>query len=124
MINSQQFWVKPVKTLCAIIACTAVFGVSSQAVFAQAGDKIRGEYPRVAELLNAFDVTQAKTFEAIARINSEPAYELTRADLQEYLAMVKKMTISDLMSSDGVQLAMNSSGSLISIARWRRVSVC
>tara|TARA_R110001592_G_scaffold177325_2_gene417604 strand:- start:1077 stop:2249 length:1173 start_codon:yes stop_codon:yes gene_type:complete len=111
MINSQQFWVKPVKTLCAIIACTAVFGVSSQAVFAQAGDKIRGEYPRVAELLNAFDVTQAKTFEAIARINSEPAYELTRADLQEYLAMVKKMTISDLMSSDGVQLAMSSSGS-------------
>lgn len=107
MIKNQHIWVKPVKTLCAIIACTAVFGVSSQTVFAQAGDKIRGEYPHVAGLLNAFDVTQAKTFEAIARINSEPAYELTRADLQEYLAMLKKMTISDLMSSDGVHMAMS-----------------
>ena len=89
MINRQQFWVRPVQTLCAIIACTAVFGVSSQTVFAQTGAKIRSEYPQVADLLNAFDVTQAKAFEAIARINSEPAYELTRADLQEYLAMLK-----------------------------------
>lgn len=111
MIKSQHVWVKPVKTLCAIIVCTAVFGVSSQTVFAQTGAKIRDEYPNVAGLLNAFDVTQAKTFEAVARINSEPAYELTRADLQEYLAMLKKMTISDLMSSDGVYMAMSSSAS-------------
>tara|TARA_R100001377_G_scaffold64621_1_gene40130 strand:+ start:55 stop:1227 length:1173 start_codon:yes stop_codon:yes gene_type:complete len=111
MINSQQFWLKPVKTLCAIIACTVVFGVSSQTVSAQTGDKIRGEYPQVADLLNAFDVTQAKAFEAIARINSEPAYELARANLQEYLAMQKKMTKSDFVNSDGAHRAMNSTAS-------------
>jgi hypothetical protein len=99
MTSRQKAWIKPAKTLFTTIACTAIFSISSQAAFAQAGDKVRAEYPDLADLLNSFDVTQAKTFEAINRINAQPAYTAERADLREHLEMLKRMTMSEMMAS-------------------------
>tara|TARA_R110001592_G_scaffold244819_2_gene506175 strand:- start:212 stop:1393 length:1182 start_codon:yes stop_codon:yes gene_type:complete len=99
MTSRQKAWIKPAKTLFTTIACTAIFSISSQAAFAQAGDKVRAEYPDLADLLNSFDVTQAKTFEAINRINAQPAYAAERADLREHMEMLKRMTMSEMMAS-------------------------
>lgn len=100
MTSSQKVnWVKPAKTLFTAIACTAIVSLVSQSAFAQAGDKIRKEYPQIADLFNAFDVTQAQTFEAIATINAEPAYAGARAELREHMKMMEKMTESEMMAS-------------------------
>ncbi|MCP5343639.1 MAG: hypothetical protein H7A05_03380 [Pseudomonadales bacterium] len=99
MENSQQGWVKPARTLLATIACAAVVSVASQAAFAQAGSKVRAEYPQLADLLNAFNLTQAQTFEAVAKINADPAYKAERAELADHLGMMKKMTMSEMMAS-------------------------
>lgn len=99
MTNRHKAWIKPAKTLFTAIACTAIVSLVSQAAFAQAGDKIRMEYPLLADLFNAFDVTQAQTFEAIATINAQPAYAATRAELHEHMEMMKKMTMSEMMAS-------------------------
>ena len=114
MTYSQQGWIKPAKNLFTTIACTAVVSLVAQSAFAQAGDKIRLEYPLLADLFNAFDVTQAQTFEAIANINSQPAYTAARAELREHLEMMKSMTMSDMMAAGGGMdhgsMGMGSSG--------------
>lgn len=99
MTNSKARWIKPAKTLFTAIACTAIVSLVSQAAFAQAGDKIRLEYPQLADLFNAFDITQAQTFEAIAAINAQPAYSAARLELREHMEMMKKMTMSEMMAS-------------------------
>ncbi|MDT8428073.1 MAG: hypothetical protein RQ757_04825 [Pseudomonadales bacterium] len=99
MTNSQQGWIKPAKTLLTTIAFTAIASLVPQAGLAQAGDKIRQEYPQLADLFNAFDITQAQTFEAIATINADPAYKTVRAGVREHLEMMKRMTMSEMMAS-------------------------
>jgi len=101
MTHSQQGWIKPAKNLFTTIACTAVVSLVTQSAFAQAGDKIRQEYPLLADLFNAFDVTQAQTFEAISNINAQPAYTAARAELREHLDMMKNMTMSEMMAAGG-----------------------
>lgn len=97
MTNRQQRWTKSTRTLFTTIACTAVVSLASQTAFAEAGDKIRAEYPQLADLFNAFDITQAQTFEAIANINAQPAYADVRAGLREHLEMMKTMTMTEMM---------------------------
>lgn len=99
MTNHQKAWIKPAKTLFTTLACTAIISLVSQAAFAQAGEKIRMEYPVLADLLNAFDITQAQTFEVIAAINAQPASTAARVDLREHMEMMKKMTMSEMMAS-------------------------
>ncbi|MDX1491931.1 MAG: hypothetical protein R3332_11645 [Pseudohongiellaceae bacterium] len=106
MIHKPKAWKKPAKKLIQAIACTAVVTLSSQAVFAQAGDKIREQYPELADLFNAFDVTQAQTFEAINTINSEARYADDRKELRMHMEMMKNMTMSEMMASG----MMNHSG--------------
>lgn len=98
MTNRQPSWIKPTRTLFATMACTAIISIISQTAFAQAGNRIRMEYPELADLFNAFDITQAETFEAIATINSQPAYASTRAGLREHLEMMKTMTMTEMMA--------------------------
>lgn len=98
MTNRHQRWTKSTRALFTTIACTAVVSLASQTAFAQAGDKIRAEYPQLADLFNAFDITQAQTFEAIANINAQPAYADVRAGLREHLEMMKTMTMTEMMA--------------------------
>ena len=99
MKNSEQCWMKLAKKLFTTIAYTAIVSLIPQGAFAQASDKIRIEYPALADLFNAFDITQAQTFEAIAAINAQPAYAATRVELREHMEMMKKMTMSEMMES-------------------------
>ncbi|MDO8272646.1 MAG: hypothetical protein Q7U82_12120 [Gammaproteobacteria bacterium] len=109
MTNYQQGWIKPGKNLLTTIACTAIVSLVSHAAFAQTGDKIRMEYPQLADLFNAFDITQANTFEAITAINAQPASAAAREGLREHLEMIKTMTKSEMMASG----AMNHGGMAI-----------
>jgi hypothetical protein len=82
MTSNQRGRIKPAKKLLTTIACTAIVSLASQAALAQTGDKIRMEYPPLADLFNAFDVTQAQAFEAISTINAQPAHSAARAELE------------------------------------------
>ena len=100
MTSKKKCWIKPARTLFTTIACTAILSLATQAAFAQAGDKIRKDYPQLADLFNAFDVTQAQTFETIVAINAQPAYGATRMELREQLESMKKMTLFFIKDSD------------------------
>lgn len=102
MTYSHQGWSTPAKKVLGTIACAAIIGLASQAVLAQAGDKIRSQYPQLADLFNAFDVTHAQTFEAIVSINSQPAYESTRIELREYMDAMARMTMSEILAELGL----------------------
>lgn len=99
MKNNQPGWMKPATRLLTTIACTAVVSLVSQAAFAQAGDKLRSEYPQLADLFNAFDMTQAQAFETITAINAQPASASTLAGLRKHLQVMRTMTRSELMAS-------------------------
>ena len=114
MKNSQTGWLKPAKNLGRAIACGAIVSLLSQTVFAQSRSDIREEYPELARLFNAFDVTQAQTFDAIATINAHPAYAEARAALREHLEMMKHMTMSEMMAAGGMNhgaMGMGTTGS-------------
>ncbi len=90
------------KTLLAsaiLVAC-----LFSSALTAQEAAEIRQQYPQVADLFNAFDVTQAKSFEEIAAINANPATQQARNELQTSLNMQAKMSMREMMSHSGVML--------------------
>lgn len=106
MKHSQIGWIKPAKTLIGAMACTAVVSLASQTASAQSRSDIHAAYPEVAKLFNAFDVTQAQTFDVIANINAQPGYAAARAGLREHLEMMKNMTMSEMMASG----AMNHNG--------------
>ena len=85
------------KTLLAsamVVAC-----LFTSALTAQEATEIRLKYPQVADLFNAFDVTQAKSFEEIAAINANPATQQAQNELQISLNMQAKMTMSQMMAS-------------------------
>ncbi len=106
MTNNQQGRIKSAKKRLTTIACTAIVSLVSQAGFAQAGDKIRVEYPQLADLFNAFNVTQANTFEAITTINANPASAAALARMREHLEVIRRMTRKEKMASG----AMNYDG--------------
>jgi hypothetical protein len=116
MTNNPKGMIKPAKKILTTIACTAIISLVSQASFAQAGDKIRMEYPQLANLFNAFDVTQAQAFEAISTINAQPAYSAARAEFREQLKMLKTMTTS-FSSSPYPELELEARINLLAVMR-------
>lgn len=85
------------KTLLAsamVVTCLFTSGLT-----AQEATEIRLQYPQIADLFNAFDVTQAKSFEEIAAINANPATQQAQNELQISLNMQAKMTMSQMMAS-------------------------
>jgi len=83
----------------------AVLGISMMGVIysgpgnAQAGDLIRAEYPELATLFNAFDVTQGAAYEKMAEIANDPANSAIRNELAMHFRMMSTMTMSEMMSS-------------------------
>jgi len=115
MHRGQFNWIKPAKTLVNAIACTAIVSLIPATAAAQSRSDIRAEYPQLADLFNAFDVTQAQTFDAIATINAHPSYAAARAALREHLEGMKTMTMSEMMASgtmshSGMNMDMSASG--------------
>lgn len=115
MKRSQILWIKPARNLVSAAACAAAVCLSSAPALAQSSDVVREQYPQLADLFNAFDVTQAQTFDAMVTINSHPAYETVRAGLREHLEMLKTMTMSEMMAAgtmdhSGMGMDMNMTG--------------
>ena len=73
-----------------------VISVSS---YAQNSAEIREQYPEVADLFNAFDVTQAKALEEISTINADPATQQARNELQMNMNMRASMSMSEMMAA-------------------------
>lgn len=67
--------------------------------YAQNSVEIREQYPEVADLFNAFDVTQAKALEEIAAINADPATQQARNELQMNMNMRASMSMSEMMAA-------------------------
>ena len=84
------------------IAAVVVMGALSTAAIGQSGS-LRSEYPELAGLNNAFDVTQAEIFDAMAGINSDPATEEARSELRMELDMMANMDMHEMMSRDAGQ---------------------
>ncbi len=115
MNSSQILWIKPAKNLVNAVAFAAAVSLLSPAAMAQSSDVIRKQYPQLADLFNAFDVTQAQTFDAVATINAHPAYETARAGLREHLEMLKTMSMREMMAAgtmdhSGMGMGMDMSG--------------
>lgn len=87
LINSSRF-----------IIGLLLAGLVSTSALAQA-DKLRAEYPELAKLYNAFDVTQAEMFDAIAAINADPATQQARMDLKMQLEMAANMDMHEMMAA-------------------------
>ena len=77
-----------------ILICTI-----SVASYAQNSAKISEQYPEVADLFNAFDVTQAKALEEIAAINADPATQKARNELKIGMNMRAAMSMSEMMAA-------------------------
>ena len=71
----------------------------SSGLSAQNTAVISEQYPEVADLFNAFDVTQAKALEEIAAINADPATQQVRNELQMNMNMRASMTMREMMAS-------------------------
>lgn len=80
-------------------AGTIIVGIFSTVAIAQSSTDIREQYPRLADLFNAFDVTQAQAFEEMAAINSDPATQEARDQLQMNLNMLTNMTMNEMMAA-------------------------
>ncbi|WP_419177118.1 hypothetical protein [Desulfosediminicola sp.] len=85
------------KTLLAPVMVAACLFTSG--LMAQEAAEIRQQYPQIADLFNAFDVTQAKSFEEIAAINANPVTLQARHELQMSLNKQAKMSMREMMSS-------------------------
>ena len=79
------------------IVVTLLIGLFAGSVVAQSGS-LRNEFPELANLFNAFDVTQAELFDSIAQINANPATQEARNKLRMELEMAADMDMRDMMS--------------------------
>jgi len=92
---------KPVSRKTLLISTLLIAGLFSTELAAQDSSEIREQYPQVADLFNAFDVTQAKAFEEIAAINANPATQMAQNELAMSLEMQRNMTMSEMMAVMG-----------------------
>ncbi|MBL4819412.1 MAG: hypothetical protein JKY98_00265 [Gammaproteobacteria bacterium] len=81
----------------AILIALLLLPVFAQNVSAQA--KLGDQYPELAGLFNAFDVTQGALLEGIVRINEDPSTRTARDEMEEHLNMLATMSMSDMMKS-------------------------
>ena len=88
-----------------------VCGFSTSALKAQSPG-LTSQYPELAKLYNAFDVTQAGIFDSVITINANPATEESQIELQKHLNMMAKMTMHEMMAAGmnygDAQMVMNS----------------
>ena len=73
-------------------------GLFTTTAFSQSGS-VSNDYPELAELYNAFDVTQAQLLDAIAEINSDPSTLQARMNLRMELDMVANMSMQEMMAA-------------------------
>ena len=99
MIETIFRWQQPVIKQTLIISSIVLSSFLSSGLSAQNNDEISKQYPEVADLFNAFDVTQAKAFEEIAAINAYPATQQVRNELQMNMNMRASMSMREMMAS-------------------------
>jgi hypothetical protein len=127
MIHSQLDWFKPAKQLMTALSCSAALCCLSSPAFAQDRSEIREHYPQLADLFNAFDVTQANALDRIADINANPAYTQARAELREHMDMMKNMTMSEMMAAGtmdhSMMMSSTSSGPFVDLEVEARINL-
>ena len=99
MIETIFRWQQPVIKQTLIISSIVLSSFLSSGLSAQNTDEISKQYPEVADLFNAFDVTQAKALEEIAAINAYPATQQVRNELQMNMNMRASMSMREMMAS-------------------------
>ena len=99
MIEKIIRWQQPVIKQTLIISSIVVGSLLSSGLSAQNAAEIREQYPEVADLFNAFDVTQGKALEEIAAINANPATQQARNELQMNMNMRASMSMSEMMAA-------------------------
>ena len=99
MIKRIVSWQLPVIKKALIISSMVLNSLISSGLSAQNTAVISEQYPEVADLFNAFDVTQAKALEEIAAINADPATQQVRNELQMNMNMRASMTMREMMAS-------------------------
>jgi len=77
---------------------------------ASAQDPLANEYPDVANLLNAFDVTEAAMFDELVAINNDPATRLARNQLELHLVEMNSMATDHSGGHGGHDMNMVASG--------------
>ncbi len=112
MTTSKYSCLGPVRRYTIALSLGAAASLFSAVVGAQSGANIRDQYPQLADLFNAFDITQAKAFEEVAKINDDPATKAARDTLQMQLKMMAGMSMNEMMASgmahdDGMGMGMS-----------------
>ncbi len=101
MIDKIINWPAPAIKRTLIISSILLGSLLSTGLSAQNATEIRQQYPQIADLFNAFDVTQAKALEEIVAINANPATQQAQNELQMDLNMRANMTMSEMMAEGG-----------------------
>ncbi|MBL4572751.1 MAG: hypothetical protein JKY86_06730 [Gammaproteobacteria bacterium] len=99
MIERIIRWQPPVIKQTLIVSSLVMASLLSSGLSAQNSAEIQAQYPDVADLFNAFDVTQAKALEEIATINADPATQQARNELQMNMNMRASMSMSEMMAA-------------------------
>lgn len=99
MIGKIIRWQQPAIKQTLIISSIVMGSLLSSGLSAQNTAEIAEQYPEVADLFNAFDITQAKALEEIAAINADPATQQARNELQMNMNMRANMSMSELMAA-------------------------
>lgn len=82
-------------TLCAVMGATLSASVMAQSA-------LEANFPELAKLYNAFYVTQARAYDAMAEINADPALADARDALEAQLVEAKSMTGHSMHSDMGM----------------------
>ena len=99
MIERIICWQQPVIKQTLIISTLVMGSLLSSGLSAQNAAEIRDQYPEVADLFNAFDITQAQALEEIAAINADPATQQARNELQMNMNRRASMSMSEMMAA-------------------------
>ena len=81
----------------------------SASALAQSGS-LRSNYPELADLYNAFDVTQAELYDAVADISSNPAAAAGHMELRMHLDEMAEMSHGGHGGHGGMQMEMDMDG--------------
>lgn len=101
MTHSKSSRLESVKRYTITLSLLATASLFSASISAQSGAAIRDQYPQLAELFNAFDLTQASAFESVAEINDNPATAQARDNLQMSLEMAANAGSHSAMGHGG-----------------------
>ncbi len=99
----------PFKNTTKLTLGLALGALVSTSALAQSGS-LRGEYAELADLYNAFDVTQAGIYDAVADINSNPDSQEGNMELKMHLDMMAEMDHGGHGGHGGMQMEMDMDG--------------